>query len=142
MLLDEHLQASVREGLRPVNEVLNGKDNIKGCPDDWKLGKGHVLFCKKHLPFTLVQWIRARDEYHNRGFKGFDYNYPTFSHLPKEYLNLYRPTEKALRSNLARIIERWRKRKKAYHFKGKVIDNREDFLVYYKQLKLNVMENL
>ena len=30
MLLDEHLQASVREGLRPVNEVLSGKDNIKG----------------------------------------------------------------------------------------------------------------
>ena len=139
MLLDEHLQVAVREGLRPLNEVLSGKDNIKGCPDDWKLGKGHVLFCKKHLPFTIWQWVLAQKEYHSRGFNGFDYEPESFSHLPKEYLNLYRPTEKALRSNLARVIERWRKRKKAYHFKGKVVDNRKEFLLYYNELKQSVL---
>tara|TARA_R110002153_G_scaffold181493_1_gene334781 strand:- start:1538 stop:1999 length:462 start_codon:yes stop_codon:yes gene_type:complete len=141
MLLDEHLQAAVREGLRPLNEVLSGKDNIKGRPDDWKLGKGHVLFTKVHLPFTIYQWLEAQREYHKRGFKGFGYTPPTFSHLPKEYLNTYRPTKKALRSNLARIIERWRKRKKPYHFKGKVIDNRREFLLYYKQLKEDVLQD-
>ena len=141
MLLDEHLQAAVREGLRPVNEVLSGKDNVKGCPDDWKLGTGHVLFCKAHLPFTVYQWLEAQSEYHKRDFKGFDYDCPTFSHLPKEYLETYRPTEEALRSNLARIVERWRKRKKPYHFKGKVIDNRIEFMKYYKQLKVNVLED-
>lgn len=138
-LLDEHLLAAVREGLRPLNEVLDGKGNLKGCPDDWKLGAGHVKFCKAHLPFTVYQWLTAHVEYYNRGFKGFEYTYPTFSHLPKKYLNIYRPTEKAMRSNLARIVERWRKRKKPYHFKGKVIDNRKDFLVYYQYLRENTL---
>jgi hypothetical protein len=139
MLLDEHLAAAMREGLRPVNEVLSGKDNLKGCPEDWKLGGGHVKFHKAHLPFTIYQWLEAQSEYHKRGFKGYDYTYPTFSHLPEEYLNTYRPTEKALRSNLARIVERWRKRKKPYHFKGKVVDNRKEFMKYYKQLKENAL---
>ena len=83
----------------------------------------------------------AQKEYHERGFKGFDYTYPTFTHLPREYLNLYRPTEEARRSNLARIVERWRKRKKPYHFKGKVVDNRGEFMKYYKQLKENVLQD-
>ena len=138
-LLDEHLHAAMREGLRPLNEVLSGKDNIKGSPDDWKLGKGHVIFCKRHLPFVIVQWLEAQKEYKVRGFKGYDYTYSEFAHLPEEYLNIYTPTIKAKRSNLARIVERWRKRKKPYHFKGKVIDNRKDFLVYYKQLKKHVL---
>lgn len=142
MLLDEHLQASLREGLRPLNEVLSGKGNIKGCPDDWKLGIGHVKFHKAHLPFTVSQWMEAKGEYNKRGFNGFTYDVPDFSHLPSMYLNLYKPTEKALRSNLARIIERWRKRKKAYHFNGKVVDNRKEFMQYYSQLKDNVLWGL
>lgn len=141
MLLDEHLRSAVREGLRPVNEVLSGKDNIKGLPDHWKLGAGHVKFCKAHLPFTIYQWLEAQKEYHKRGFNGFEYSYPSFTHLPEEYLNKYRPPLKALRSNLARIIERWRKRKKPYHFKGKVIDNKGEFMAYYKQLKEFVLKD-
>lgn len=139
MLLDEHLNAALREGLRPLNEVLSGKTNLKGCPDDWKLGDGHVKFHKKHLPFTVSQWLLAKEEYKRRGFNGYAYNPAEYSHLPNTFLNKYTPTTKALRTNLARIAERFRKRKKAYHFKGKVIDNNKEFRLYFKQLKVSVL---
>lgn len=141
MLLDEHLQASVREGLRPINEVLNGKANINNAPDSYKLGTGHVLFCKKHLLFTKRQFELAQREYHLRGFNGFNYGCPTLD-VSTSYLNDYEPTIRDLRTNLARIIERFRKRKKPYHFRGKVVDSNKVFRLYYKQLKRSVLEGI
>ena len=134
LLLDEHLSAAVREGARPINEVRSGKNNVKGAPTYWKLGKGHVLFCKKHLTWTHQQYITAKEEYYKRGFKGFDYEVD-LDGIPKSYLNTYSPTKAELRTNLARICERFRKRKKPYHLNGKVIDNNTDFLYYLRSVK-------
>jgi deoxyribonuclease (pyrimidine dimer) len=136
-LLDEHLSAAVREGGRPINEVRSGKDNVKGAPSNWKLGKGHVLFCKKHLTWTHNQYLTAKGEYYKRGFKGFDYTVP-LDGIPERFLVDYTPSDAELRTNLARICERWRKRKKPYHFHGKVIDTNKDFLYYLKHIKLSI----
>lgn len=139
LLLDEHLHAAVREGSRPINEVRSGKDNIKNAPVRWKLGIGHVLFCKKHLTWTHQQYVSAKEEYYKRGFNGYDF-VVDLNGIPTKFLNDYKPSKAELRTNLARICERFRKRKKPYHFHGKVVDTNKDFLYYLSQVKnsLNV----
>lgn len=135
LLLDEHLQAHMREGLRPLNDVLDGKTNLSGCPKDWKLNSGHVKFCRKHLLFTLRQWDAAKEEYISRGMKGFDYSYGDISGIPNVYLNDYIPSRRALRENIARIIQRWRNRDIVYHFHGKPVTTIQEFRKYINYVK-------
>lgn len=134
LLLDEHLRAHCREGLRPINEVKAGKSSIAGCPNDWRLGTGHVKFCKKHLLFTAAQFDSAAQENESRGFGGYTYR-SDLSGIPFTYLNDYTPTKKALRSNLARICVRWRKRTKPYHYDGERIDDLTSFKQYVQFVK-------
>jgi hypothetical protein len=135
-LLDEWVGSHVREGLRPLNNILKGKDSIDKSPDDWKLGQGHEYFCRKHLVFTMRQWYAAKAEWVIRGGQGFDFTPAPFLSLDEKYLNDYTPTTKAIRSNIARLCSRWRNREKTLHFKGKPIDNVKQFRQYLAYLKL------
>ena len=141
LLLDEWLDAHLREGLRPINNIKNGKDSLDNCPDDWKLGTGHEIFLRKHSIFTLNQWLKAREAYYNRDIKHKDYNYnPTVTGLDQKFQHDYIPTLKAKRSNIARLIVRWKKRKKGkrkvtYHWHGRVIDDYESFKRYIAHVK-------
>lgn len=137
LLLDEHLLAAHREGLRPLNEVLNGKSNIDKAPSEYKLGEGHVKFSRKHLLWVSGQFLGARDECLERGFKIKSYE-SDLSNLDSLYLNQYAPTKKDHRHNLARLCERWRKRTKPYHFNGVKIDDRASFFEWLNMVKLEL----
>lgn len=134
LLLDEHLLAAHREGLRPVNEIRSGKGGIDKAPLHYKLGQGHVKFARKHLLWTVRQFTEARNECFDRGFSVKDYE-ADLSGISARYLNDYRPTRADHRHNLARICERWRKRSKAYHFNGVRIDTVQEFREYLNMVK-------
>ena len=133
-LLDEHVKADVREGLRPVGDVVSGRTNLKGCPEDWTLGKGHVLFMRKHLSYTITHWLECQQRYKELGYSGYDMSV-LMNNVPEEFLNDYTPTKKAMRSNLARIICRWRNRKTKYHFNKKSVDTRKEMIQYIQYVK-------
>ena len=133
-LLDEHVKADVHEGLRPVGEVVCGKTNLKGCPDDWKLGKGHVLFLRNHLSFTITHWLECQERYKELGYSGYDFSV-LMNNIPDSFLNDYTPTKKAMRSNLARIIVRWRARGIKYHYNKKPVSTRAEMLKYIEYVK-------
>ena len=137
LLLDEHLLAAHREGLRPVNEIHSGKGSINKAPTRYKLGSGHVKFARKHLLWTVRQFMEARNECFDRGFSVKDYE-ADLSDISARYLNDYRPTRADHRHNLARICERWRKRSKAYHFNGVKVDDVKTFREYLNMVKLEL----
>jgi hypothetical protein len=128
------VKADVREGLRPLGDILNGRTSLKGCPDDWTLGTGHVKFMRKHLAFTIIHWLECQDRYKELGYEGYNMSL-YLSNVPEPFLKDYIPTKKAMRSNLARIISRWRNRKTKYHFNKKLIDTRKDMLQYIQHVK-------
>lgn len=140
LLLDEHLIAAHREGLRPQNELLQGKDNTHKAPVSYQLKTGHVLFCRKHLLWTNRQFEQARAECISRGINIQLYHSSTTG-IPSHCLNDYQPTVKDYRHNLARICERFRKRKKAYHFKGQKVDSVKDFRLYLKTVNQSLNIN-
>ena len=55
--------------------------------------------------------------------------------IPKNRNFDYKITKKDLRHNLARLCDRFRKRKKPYHFDGEPIDNYKDFKVWLGLVK-------
>lgn len=141
LLLDEWLDAHLREGLRPINNILAGKDSIKDCPSDWKLGEGHEKFLRKHSVFTLNQWNKAKEEYYKREIKHKNYSYDaSIEGVPSLYLNDYKPSRVAIRSNIARLCDRWRKRNSGkrgikYHWNGKLVDDYSSFKEYVSHVK-------
>lgn len=139
-LLDEHLLAAHREGLRPQNEILSGKINVSKAPANYKLGAGHVLFCRKHLVWTNGMFDSVRSECLIRGFN-INPHTSDLSDIPPVCLNDYTPTKQNLRHNLARICERWRKRKKAYHWNGEIINDVATFRVYLSVVKEDLKLN-
>lgn len=139
-LLDQHLLAHLREGLRPINNILNGKSDISKCPGDWKLGTGHEIFCRKHSLFTLRQWLAAKEEYDIRYRDNAKFLWaPSLEDVPRPYINDYTPTYPALRQNLSRLIKRWRASRGSltfkYTFRGKPIDNVKIMRQYVSYVK-------
>ena len=134
LLFDEWVSAHCREGLRPLNKVQQGK--IKSGPvyGQYRLGRGHELHMASHLVFVYEQWHKYKQEWVNRGGTGFDWT-PTLGGIPKNRNFDYKITKKDLRHNLARLCDRFRKRKKPYHFDGEPIDNYKDFKVWLGLVK-------
>lgn len=137
VLLDQHLTAHLREGMRPVNDVLEGKA-YHDAPKHWKLNSGHVKFHRKYAMYTRDLWVKAQSEYYMRNgtFGKFNWDVTTcLMGLPEDTLESYTPSKAELRSNLARICSRWRNRGKTYTFNGKSIDNVHDFRQYVSWVK-------
>lgn len=134
--LDQHLQASVREGLRPVHDVFEGKKMDKA-PDFYKLGEGHVLFHRKHAIWTLKVWQDAMQEYRKRGETGFgDWHVDGYQERLQRYPVLdYEPTVEDYRHNLARIIHRWRVNPKYYTFCNRDVKTLADFRSYVSMVE-------
>lgn len=125
-MFDEWVSAHCREGLRPLNKVKDGK--IKSAPvyGQYRLGKKHELHMASHLVFVYNQWYAYKQEWINRGNKGFDWT-PSLEGIPVERNNDYTPTKKDYRHNLARLCDRFRKRTKPYHFDGEEINTYKEF---------------
>ncbi len=132
LLLDKHLKAHLNEGLRPINNLRNGKYvNIsKESFFKYRLNSGHELFCAQHSAWTLHMWMLAKQEYDRRGFKGYGYK-PSLDGIRAKYRRGYTVTLKDCEINLERIKERFMARSKPYHYLGKVIDTDCEFEAYY-----------
>lgn len=137
VLLDQHLQAHLNEGMRPVNDVLSGMV-YHNAPKRWKLNTGHVTFHRKYAMYTRNLWVKAQGEYYNRNgtFGKYDWDVTTcLMGLPEDTLADYTPSREELRSNLARICSRWRNRGKTYTFHKKPIDTVREFRQYVQYIK-------
>ncbi len=134
VMLDEHVSAHLREGLRPINKLREGKYRSKPIAGPFILKKGHELWAANHCGFCKSQWELYKQEWTNRGGKGFEFT-TDLSGVPKEYCNDYSPSKKDYRTNLARICERFRKRKKPYHFDGEKVDTYQEFKVWLSNVK-------
>lgn len=109
-LCNQHLFAEWRELPRIVNHVnaKNGNVNMKGAPQYYKLGTGHVKFFYNKLKFLVERHKRLSAELLRRGY---NINAEELQvDIPKEdfdYLyNDWEPDQLDLRLNRQRIKER------------------------------------
>ncbi|MDD0824465.1 pyrimidine dimer DNA glycosylase/endonuclease V [Mannheimia sp. AT1] len=104
-LCDQHLLAEHRELTRIPNAVAKGKFSLKGQPEDYKLGEGHVRFFFNKLTFLKKRYDLLHEECLARGF---NVQYFWTESLPTEPLLWldYEPTETALKANRERIAIR------------------------------------
>tara|TARA_R110000782_G_scaffold270483_1_gene371810 strand:- start:21334 stop:21762 length:429 start_codon:yes stop_codon:yes gene_type:complete len=133
------LNAGWREGLRPHNNVKAGKIP-KSPPIRYKLGEGHEMFARKRLVWSNRQFEQCQAEYIDRGFNITPYH--PQGDIPKNSNHDYVATERDMRHNLARICERFRKRKTPFVYRGIKIDTVKDFRVYLKFVKKNMIKEI
>lgn len=136
-MLDEWVAAHLRESLRPINKLREGKYAKKPLAGEYRLKTGHELWGAYHGEFVSNMWAHYKKEWVARGKNGFNFD-PSLVNYPKQYCNSYTPTKKDLRHNLARLCERFRNRTRAYHFNGKAIDTVKEFREYLKWVKQGV----
>ena len=134
LMLDEWVSSHCREGLRPLNKVRGGKIKSNPIYGPYRLGRGHELHMASHLVFVHAQWLKYKQEWTKRGGKGFKWS-PTLKGVPDNRLFDYVPTKRDYRYNLARLCDRFRKRKKAYHFHGEKVDSYRDFKIWLDKVK-------
>ena len=97
-LTGKHLIAEHREIKRIPNCVAKGKYSMKGIPDKFKLGTGHVKFFYNKLLYLKNRYIKLYEECINRGFNVQNY-IGAWDNVPKELMNDYK-----VRANDIRII--------------------------------------
>lgn len=108
-LCDQHLLAEHRELTRIPNAVAKGKFHLKGQPEEYKLGEGHVRFFFNKMAFLKRRYDELHMECKARGFK-VQYIWPeTLPSSPELWLD-YQPTDAALEINRQRIQERMPKK--------------------------------
>ena len=104
-LCDQHLLAEHRELTRIPNAVAKGKFHLKGQPEEYKLGEGHVRFFFNKMAFLKRRYDELHTECKARGFN-VQYIWPeTLPSSPELWLD-YQPTDAALEINRQRIQER------------------------------------
>jgi len=89
-LTDKHLIAEHREIIRIPNAVKKGKFSLKGKPDYFCLGKGHVKFFYDKLGYLHKRYAKLYNECKVRGFKVQDYS-ESWDDVPFEYMKDYIP---------------------------------------------------
>ena len=99
-LTGKHLIAEHREIKRIPNCVAKGKYSMKGIPDKFKLGTGHVKFFYNKLLYLKNRYIKLYEECINRGFNVQNY-IGAWDNVPKELMNDYK-----VRANDIRIIRK------------------------------------
>ena len=108
-LCDQHLLAEHRELTRIPNAVAKGKFHLKGQPEEYKLGEGHVRFFFNKMAFLKKRYDELHTECKARGFK-VQYIWPeTLPSSPELWLD-YQPTDAALEIYRQRIQERMPKK--------------------------------
>ncbi|WP_290521475.1 pyrimidine dimer DNA glycosylase/endonuclease V [Aggregatibacter sp. oral taxon 458] len=108
-LCDQHLLAEHCELTRIPNAVAKDKFHLKGQPEEYKLGEGHVRFFFNKMAFLKRRYDELHTECKARGFK-VQYIWPeTLPSSPELWLD-YQPTDAALEINRQRIQERMPKK--------------------------------
>lgn len=109
-LCDQHLLAEHRELTRIPNAIANGKFDLKGQPQEYTLGKGHVKFFYDKLQYLYNRYLALNYECHCRGFNTKNIWDRACLDLPLKHWKDYKPTLHALVINRARIADRMPKK--------------------------------
>lgn len=64
-LADQWLLAEYRE----LPRVIKNEFDLSDAPERYKLGRGHVKWCKRHAYWTMARYFQICDEMEYRGFK-------------------------------------------------------------------------
>ena len=91
-LSNKHLFAEIRELKRIPNCIKNGKYNLDGIPENFKLGTGHVKFFYNKLRYLHKRFLGLQFEWLSRGFTMGNY-IEVFNDLPSHLYNDYKPTQ-------------------------------------------------
>ena len=101
----KHLLAEHRELKRIPNQIKAGKYVLKGSPDKFTLGTGHVKFFYNKLLYLKKRYEDLYRECIRRGYNP-TYFGAAFDDLPKHLMNDWIPTEEAKHLLEERIKER------------------------------------
>lgn len=107
-LCDQHLLAEFRELTRiPNTIVLNGfnSNSLKHIPQQYTLGKGHVLFFTDKIKYLYDRYQLLYNECANRGFNTINI-FPSISLFTPQQFRSFIPTDKEIATNVERIIQR------------------------------------
>lgn len=122
-LTDEHLLAEHRE-IKRLPYCLKRSINsgsINRIPNEFTLGKGHILFFLDKMKFIFERYLSIYNECINRGFNVQNYS-DNFSGIDFKYYNDYSITEIETSLLKNRIIDRiLNGRNKRYHYYGNII---------------------
>ena len=107
-LCRQHLLAEAREIKRIPNVVSKGKFNLKGQPQKFTLGTGHVKFFYTRLGYLKKRYeeIYAECIYRNYNVMYFG---DAWNDIPSYLMNDYTPTDEDIKIISARIKERLEK---------------------------------
>lgn len=107
-LTPKHLLAEHREIKRIPNCVSKGRYNLKGQPNQFTLGEGHVKFF-----YTRLGYLKQRYEslYQQCLKRGYDVTYygDAWNNIPKHLMGEYEPTDRDREIVRQRIKERLEK---------------------------------
>lgn len=104
-LPDKLLLAELREIKRIPNVIRQGKYNMKGQPEEFTLGTGHVKFFYDKLEYLLNRYNELRWEALYRGFNVSDWS-DAWNGVPNELMNDYDETERDRQLLIERIEEK------------------------------------
>lgn len=100
-LHDKHLMAEYRE----LPRVFGLARVCPEAPEQYTLGKGHVVFFYDKLQYLVERFNSILAEIDRRGFNA-NYRELRTQHCPPELFGNYEPTPESLVINRARIAER------------------------------------
>ena len=104
-LTNKHLLAEHREIKRIPNCIKNGKFSMKGQPEIFTLGTGHVKFFYDKIGYLRKRYLLLYNECINRGFNVTNF-INAFDEIPIQYMNDYTPTKNDRNIILNRIQEK------------------------------------
>ena len=96
--------------------------SIKQIPEQFVLGKGHILFFLDKQRFIYKRYCRIFEELIDRGFRASEYHLNWKDLNATVYWNDYTPTDQENNLLVERIKERiLNSKKKCWHYYGKQI---------------------
>lgn len=99
------LIAELREIIRVPNHIKSGRYLMKGQPDEFKLGTGHVKFFYDKLGYLLERYTALREEALDRGYNVQDFT-DCWDGLPEDMMGSYEEREIDRQILIERINER------------------------------------
>lgn len=107
-LTRQHLLAEAREIKRIPNCVAKGRFNLKGQPEEFTLGKGHVKFFYDKLLYLKKRYEEIYEQCIERKYN-VQYYGSAWDGVPEHLMNDWTPTEKDIKLIEERIEERLNK---------------------------------
>ena len=107
-LLNKHLIAEHREIKRIPNCVAKGRYSLKGQPNQFTLGTGHVKFFYTRLGYLKERYEELYQECLKRGLN-VQYYGDAWNNIPSELMGNYIPSDLDRKIIRERISERLRK---------------------------------